>query len=379
MSPSHRLRLPSWMMAWRNFKRNSVRSSLAALGIVIGVVAIASLGMVGAAIQYSTDVNLGSLTNQVTVTPGPDAPDAGLTETTIRDLERIAVDESVVPQKRARTTITGNATEAQVGVVAVSNPAPLYSLIEGEMPVRFRTGALLGEAVATDLALEVGDPVVFEGTTYRIRGIVEAEGFGPGIGGYTLVLPLSALSERPTYDRVTVVAEDGVAAVQFADRVENALNARQEVVTVTTNEDIQETIEEFTSTLNLALLGIGSISLVVASVAILNVMLMSVIERRGEIGLLRAVGIRRREVLLMILAEAALIGLIGGSVGALISLAIGLGLNELLFGMPTLVLDWNSARYLVFGLGFGFAASLVSGLYPAWKAANDPPVEALRG
>jgi putative ABC transport system permease protein len=126
------------------------------------------------------------------------------------------------------------------------------------------------------------------------------------------------------------------------------------------------------------LLGIGSISLVVASVAILNVMLMSTIERRGEIGVLRAVGVRRREVLRMILAEAALLGVVGGFFGAVVSLGVGLLINDLLFSDPALVFTWNSFRFLVYGFGVGFGASLLSGLYPAWKAANDPPVEALR-
>jgi putative ABC transport system permease protein len=379
MAPTDPLwRFPGWMMAWRNFKRNKVRSALATLGIVIGVIAIASLGMVGAAIQYSTAENLGSLTNQVTVTPGQDNRNDGLTETDVRDLEQVAVDEVVVPQKSARTTLAGNGAERQVRVTGVTRASALYEASAGEVPDRLRSGALVGEQVADDLALEPGDPVVYDGATYRIRGIVEPRGFGPG-GGGTLVLPLSALADRQYYDTVTVVAADGAAAVEYADRVEEAVNRRREVVAVTTNEDIQENIEQFTSTLNLALLGIGSISLIVASVAILNIMLMSTIERRGEIGLLRAVGVRRGEVLRMILAEAALLGLLGAGFGAAVSLGVGLLINDLLFGDPFLVLTWNSARYLVYGFGFGFAASLLSGVYPAWKAANDPPVEALRG
>jgi ABC-type transport system, involved in lipoprotein release, permease component len=131
--------------------------------------------------------------------------------------------------------------------------------------------------------------------------------------------------------------------------------------------------------LNLALLGIGSISLVVASVAILNVMLMSTIERRGEIGVLRAVGIRRGEVLRMILAEAAFLGLLGGIVGAALSVGTGLVVFQLLAGDRLAVFGWPSIRYVVGGFGFAVVASVLSGLYPAWKAANDPPVEALRG
>ncbi|MFW5948234.1 MAG: ABC transporter permease, partial [Halolamina sp.] len=124
---------------------------------------------------------------------------------------------------------------------------------------------------------------------------------------------------------------------------------------------------------------IGSISLVVAAVSILNVMLMSTIERRGEIGVLRAVGIRRGEVLRMILAEACFLGVIGGAVGAVVALGVGLLLNEVLFGDPTLVFQWASVQYLLLGFGFAVVASLLSGLYPAWKAANERPVETLRG
>jgi putative ABC transport system permease protein len=103
------------------------------------------------------------------------------------------------------------------------------------------------------------------------------------------------------------------------------------------------------------------------------------VEGRGEIGGLRAVGIRRTEVLRMILAEAALLGVFGGLVGAAIALGIGLVIFEVLIGDPLLVFGWDSARYLVLGFVFAVLASLVSGLYPAMKAANDPPVESLRG
>ena len=135
----------------------------------------------------------------------------------------------------------------------------------------------------------------------------------------------------------------------------------------------------FTVGVGLALLGIGSIALIISSVAILKGILMSTIDPRGEIGWLLDVDIRHTE---MILAEAALPGLLGatvGTVGTAASLGIGLAINHLLFAEAGLVFTWNSLQYLVYGLVFGVFASLVSGLYPAWKAANDPPVEALRG
>jgi len=371
-------RFPSAMMAWRNFNRNRVRSLLAALGIVIGVVAIASLGMVGAAIEYSVDENLGDLTNQVTITAGPDKATTELTPTDVRRLQALAVDEVVVPRKSNVTVLEGNGNRTRVNVVGVTRASELYEASVGEVPENLRSGALVTQDVAGTLGLDLGDPVVYDGASYRVRAVVESQGFGPGGGGGTLVLPEAALSDQRNYAVVTVVASDGEAATAYAERVETRINGREEVLAVVTNEDIQEAITAFTSTLNLALLGLGTISLVVASVAILNVMLMSTIERRGEIGVLRAVGIRRGEVLRTILAEAAIIGLVGGLAGAVLSLGVGLALNGVLFGDPTIVLAWASSRYLLFGFAFGFLASLLSGIYPAWKAANDPPVEAIR-
>jgi putative ABC transport system permease protein len=152
----------------------------------------------------------------------------------------------------------------------------------------------------------------------------------------------------------------------------------EQIVNVRNFAAVQENVDSFLGTLQLGLLGIGSISLVVASVAILNVMLMSTIERRGEIGVLRAVGITRGEVLRMILTEAAFLGMIGGILGVVVSAGIGTVVFELLIGRPLDAFNWQSAQYLLYGMLFAIVASVISGLYPAWKAANERPVEALR-
>jgi putative ABC transport system permease protein len=110
----------------------------------------------------------------------------------------------------------------------------------------------------------------------------------------------------------------------------------------------------------------------------MNVMLMSTIERRGEIGVFRAVGYQRLDVLRMMLAESLLIGLVGSVVGVALSVGVGLVVNDALLGDPT-AFTGQSLAYFGFGFLFGVAASVVSGLYPAWRAASDPPVESLRG
>ena len=368
-------------MAWRNLGRNRIRTALATLGVVIGVIAIASLGMTGAALQQQADTNLGSLTNEVSVTGGADSDVDGVTAGQVDDIESVVVDGTVVPQRSDATTLSTRSGDSQrVTVTGVTDAAALYETSVGQAPARLRTGALLTDDTASDLGLEVGDPVEYDDRLYRIVGLIESDsGFGPG--GSELVLPIDAVAEGDAeYDSVTILAEDGASATAIADTLEAEFNDEDdEALSVSSFASAQEDVDNFLNTLNLALLGIGSISLVVASVAILNVMLMSTVERRGEIGVLRAVGIRRGEVLRMILAEAAFLGVLGGIVGGLLSIGVGLVVFDVLADDRLLVFGWPSARYVVGGFGFAVGASVLSGLYPAWKAANDPPVEALRG
>ncbi|SFS10521.1 putative ABC transport system permease protein [Halomicrobium zhouii] len=373
-------RFPSALMAWRNLGRNRVRTGLAALGIVIGVIAIASLGMAGAAIQQQATTDLGGLASEVTVRIGEDSETDGLTDDQVAEMRAIAGDAPVVPQKTNSTRLTSRSgEEVFVSVTAVEQANVLYNVTTGDSPDRLESGALISASTAEQLGLEIGDPVEYDGRLYRIRGLIgSSQGFGGG--GNELVLPLSALSDQQYYDSVTIEASDGDQATAISDGLEERFNeGDEEVISVTNFASVQENIDSFLNTLNLALLGIGSISLVVASVAILNVMLMSTIERRGEIGVLRAVGIRRGEVLRMILTEAAFLGVIGGLVGALVSLGVGMLMFDLIADDALLVFGWSSFRYLFYGFGFAVFASLLSGLYPAWKAANDRPVDALRG
>jgi putative ABC transport system permease protein len=384
-------RFPSALMAWRNLGRNKLRTALAALGIIIGVVAICSLGMATVALEQQASSQLGDIGNEVTVSSGQDSDTDGVTQDQVQEIHSIATDAQVVPQKTNSTTLEArNGEEARVSVTGVTEASALYNLTTGEAPDRLQSGALISSNTADTLGLEVGDPVEYDGQLYRIRGFIESEegpfgpgggggpGGGPG-GGGELVIPLSGLSDQDHYDTVTIVASDGEAATEIGNTLDYRFNTEDnEELSISGTSGVQE-IGGFLDTLSLALMGIGGISLVVAGVAILNVMLMSTVERRGEIGVLRAVGIRRIEVLRMILTEAALMGALGGLVGVMLSLGAGMLAFQMLTGNAMGALDWSSSKYLVAGFVFAVFASVLSGVYPAWKAANDRPVEALRG
>jgi len=380
MSRRHPLRrFPSVLMAWRNLGRNRVRTALATLGILIGVVAIASLGMATAAIQQQATANLEGLSNEVTVSAGPDNPNDGISAEQVDDIERLAGGATVVPERSNVTTLSArNGAETRVSVTALTKADAMYNISRGRISNRFRSGALLSQADARRLGIEVGDPVTYDGKIYRVQGILSSS---QGLGGQrrVLVLPLSSMDDQNYYDSVTILTEPEQSVQALTANIESSFNtADEDIVRVRNFASVQQNVGSFLSTLRLGLLGIGSISLVVASVAILNVMLMSTVERRGEIGVLRAVGITRGEVLRMILTEAVFLGIIGGVLGVVVSAGVGVVLFEFLVGSPVNAFRWQSVQYLLYGMLFAVAASAISGLYPAWKAANERPVEALR-
>jgi len=376
-------RFPSLLMARRNIGRTKVRSVLAALGIVIGVIAIASLGMFGLSLRYQITQNLGDIGNQVQVSPaqpeqGPVEP---LSEREVRQIEAVANPEATVTPLQTRfTSVTFGPGESEDRVVTgIERPSELYTAREGTIPDPYRSGALIGSTLADEQDLDPGSTIVVNGSTYRIAAVL-APGDGAGFGSPSdrVVLPPRAFASRE-YDQVTITEVSSTAANETAMAIRSRLNDRRERVSVSDFSSISEQIGSTFQALNAFLIGIGSISLLVAGVSILNVMLMSTVERREEIGVMRAVGFQKRDVLKIMLSEAVLLGVMGGLAGIGFSLLAGMAINHFLVGDFTLAFRPQNFLYIGLAFAFGVGTSLLSGLYPAWKAANERPVDALRG
>jgi putative ABC transport system permease protein len=373
-------RFPAVALAWRNLSRNRLRAALSTLGIVIGVVAIATLGIFGNVVQLSASQSLGGIGDQVLVSPSQDAGVEALDERDVQRIERAAgEDAAVVPLITGGAAVRGPGGQSFAQLYGTATPGLLFQAESGTLPERHRQGAIVGPEVAAALNVRVGSTVEIEGNDYRVVSVLkEPETFTPIQPDTAVVLPPGEFRQQE-FSQVVVAAESGGQASAVADRIRGRLNAREQRVSVFALTSVVSEIERFFGLLSIFLLSIGGISLVVAGVSILNIMLVTAVERREEIGVMRAVGIHRRNVLTLMLAEATMLGVIGALVGSAASVtAVFLLWYFSPIGLDVILVPSNGL-YLVGATAFGVAISLASGLYPAYKAANERPVDALRG
>jgi len=375
-SPLARLS-PFLAFARNNLSRARARTILAMAGITIGVVAIASLGMFGATLEQSFLNTADDAIRTVGVGPGEDADFQTLDREQVAEIERYAGDGQVYTLSRGRARVTGLQQTTSASLVSVSDPGVFVTAESGRIPTNWRSGVAVGAELADTLGVEPGDSVQINDENRRVVAVLSESTAASFIqSGDAVVLPPDELGDGAS--QVLVRADTPQAAFGISDRLDRNLNSDRR--TRYTVFDAEANLEQFNEQMELLrtfLLAVGGVSLLVASVSILNVMLMSTIERKAEIGVLRAVGYHRLDILRLMLYEAALLGIVGSIFGVLISVGLGMAMNAELLSDP-FAFTTQALQFTVLGFLFGTGASFVSGLYPAWKAANARPVEALR-
>ena len=231
----------------------------------------------------------------------------------------------------------------------------------------------------------IGQELRADGTPYTVVGVIEKQGstFGQSQDNW-IGVPLTAYQKSyGTQKSVTIyvkAASAGPALEQTADEVRVLMRARrhdlpgvEDSFQLDTNNTLVGFASQLTNSFGLVAGAIALISLVVGGIVIMNIMLVSVTERTREIGIRKALGARRQDILLQFLIEAALMSLVGGAIGVLGGVAIA-KLVTLFAGFPSTVALWS----VLAGLLMATATGLFFGVYPARKAANLDPIVALR-
>jgi putative ABC transport system permease protein len=383
-------RFPTLVLARRNVSRATARSVLAVAAVVIGVVAIGAVGAGGEAFKQDQLAAYEGFGGTATVSPvfhpdESDTDDRTFSESEIVRMRRAAGSGTVLPVVESfGSTVRTSDGEAlpTVQVKSLESPGRFYDASTGTIPQDWRRTAVVGSRVADDNDIAVGDRISvrvdgeFE-REFRVVAVLEPQGFaGPLQADRSVFVPLAQFDD-PTYDEAIVRVDPRTGSVEEAERrIESEFNARERTVYVSPVQEQREQFERSLATINRFLVGVGGISLLVAAVTIANTMLMSAIEREGEIGVLRAVGYPKAAVVRLLVAEATILGCIGAAVGAPLAFGVGMVVNEALLGDP-LAFTVAGLRYVALGMAFGVGTSLLAGLYPAWKAANKRPVEAL--
>jgi len=389
----------------RSIRLHFLRSVLAALGIVIGVVAIASMGMMGANMTLSVTEELSSMGNILVVRPSGDMPGGGMagqgslggddedliSEDQLKDIQRIAgkygivyglyseSDTIEVGDMKRRSTVYGLDPDVIPSILTLS---------DGACP-KSTSSVIVGPSLAERLDLkigskiDIGDPDEGSTTTVRVVGIIEERGMSMDLNTDSAIIGNEKLfvgiyGGEGEYGQVNVVLDDINDAETVKTEIEDQLNRKEEEVTVQDSSRMLESITSTLGTLTSFVMAIAGISLLVAAVSIFNVMMMSVTERVREIGILRSIGTQKLEVRKMFIYEAAILGFIGAIIGAIFSIAIGYVVVLAMVGSTEYFFAPASLVYVPCAMATGMVTCILSGLYPAWSASNLDPIEALR-
>ncbi|MBP1909818.1 ABC transporter permease [Methanolobus bombayensis] len=375
-------------LAKRNLKRQSVRTVLAAIGIIIGVIAISSMGILGNSLKLSVTESFADIGDKLIVSPAPG--EDYITDRQIDQIRKVSNVESIIPVSASGEAIEyrDGGTEYQMYVSVYDiEKEDLEKLVELEDGRFFKPGStdcVVGYSVADNMELTLGQKIEIDDTKLRVVGILKERGMGFDISTDTGVFTSSEMYEKlypdedEGYDQAIIIVRDIDEIDAVSDEIEERINKKDELVTVFATNMITDSLDDVFSSISLFLMGIGSISLLVAGVSILNVMLMSTMERTKEIGIMKAVGASRKDILKMFLLEALFLGVVASTAGAVITISGSYLVMELLVKNTSYLFTLSSMFYVTEGFFFGIATSLVGGMYPAWKASRMKPLDALR-
>jgi putative ABC transport system permease protein len=395
---------------------NRLRSALTMLGVVIGVTAVVSLLSIGRGSQTAITSRIESMgTNLLFIRPGATTEDgvrqaSGTASTlTLEDaeviVEQITTVAAVAPQTSAMVQVVAGRQNVRTQVIGVT---PEYEAVRN-FPVSYgdfisqanvQTRAMvvvLGSDVANTLFPDsdpVGQTVKINSYQYKVIGVLVSK--GSTVGGSQddqILAPITTVQVRLATQttssgehvvqtinvqvKSSKVTDIAIQAITDLLRERHRITGDTNDFSISSQQDTIETLQQTTQVWVIFLGAIAGISLLVGGIGIMNIMLVSVTERTREIGIRKAVGAKKMDILLQFLTEAAILSFLGGGLGVL----AGLGVSHLISGINLngqAIETVISADIPILAVSVSAAIGIIFGLYPAFRAANLNPIDALR-
>jgi len=399
--------------AWVGVVTHKLRSFLTMLGIVIGVGAVIALMSVGKGAEASIVSSIGSLgSNLVTISPGASVGPGGFRSApgsvqtlTQEDAEAIAeqvdyVDivapsdstnlQLVVGGENMNARITGASVEYMQAYNLNVASGSFFTAYDYERGAKV---AVLGANVAETLfegVDPIGQQMRMGNNVVRVIGILESKEGGIGSANDSTLIPLSALQQMVAQSRtsqgervvssIALTVSDESQTDYVIEKITSLLRSRHQLgpgvdndFSITSMEELTSMLSETVGTLTLLLGAIAAISLLVGGIGVMNIMLVSVLERTREIGIRKALGARERDIWGQFLIEAVFLTFAGGIIGVTLGWVVSLVVDRMEL-MSTLV----TADIIILAVSVSVGIGLFFGFYPAWRASRLNPIDALR-
>ncbi len=396
-------------MAVSSLTHRRLRSWLTMIGIFIGIAAVIAIISLGQGLQSAINDQFSSLgSDKIIITPGSSAL-GGATSVKLTDSDRKVIDQTLgvyrsvgLSYKSAKLTFKDNVAYGLAMGYTIEDGGDLWDsmmggyLYEGRLLQKGDNFKVyLGYDYTQDNkvfphGLKLGDKININGYDFQVVGFQKSLG---NSGDDQAIHMTDAAYQRvfgekvqDDYAEIIVQTEPGVAPATVADTIkkdlrrERGLKEGDEDFTIQTAQQLIDSFNSILLIVQVVIVGIAAISLVVGGVGIMNTMYTAVLERTTDIGVMKAIGARNSDIMIIFLIESGLLGLLGGLIGVVAGLLIAKTVEifgTLYIGTPYLK-AWWSWGLILGALAFSFLVGAASGVTPAWQASKQKPVDSLR-